>query len=98
MNERNEDHLNYRKTKKNELWKISVQKLEQSFSTMFEDIKDELRLILILSITDPDKLKQSQFTAHWIKIIKILALEKKQTENIERIRCCNSIRIVFSVH
>ena len=50
--------------------------MEQSFATMFKNIRQERNLILLLSLTDPNKVKQSEFTDHEIKIIKSLSLEK----------------------
>ena len=50
--------------------------MEQYFSTMFEDVRHERSLILLLSLTDPDILRQSKFTHDEIEIIKNLALEK----------------------
>ena len=40
--------------------------MEQYFSNLFEDIRHERSLILLLSLTDPDKLRQSKFTDHEI--------------------------------
>ena len=50
--------------------------MEQYFSNLFEDIRYERSLVLLLSIVEPDILKQSKFTDHEIEIIKNLALEK----------------------
>ena len=50
--------------------------MESYFATMFEDVRHERSLILLLSLTDPDILKQSKFTDDEIEIIKNLALEK----------------------
>ena len=50
--------------------------MEQYFSNLFEDVKHERSLILLLSLTDPDILKQSKFADDEINIIKSLALEK----------------------
>ena len=50
--------------------------MEHYFATMFEDVRHERSLILILSIIDPNLLKQSYFTDHEINIIKNVALEK----------------------
>ena len=44
--------------------------MEQYLSTMFEDVRHERSLILILSLTDPDILRQSKFTDDKIEIIK----------------------------
>ena len=56
--------------------------MEQCFSTMFQYVRHERSLILILSLTDPDTLKQSKFTDHEINIIKILAVEELHRERI----------------
>ena len=50
--------------------------MEQYFNTIFEDVRYERSLILLLSLTEPDILKQSKFTDHEIEIIKNIALEK----------------------
>ena len=49
--------------------------MEQYFATIFEDVRHERSLILLLSFTDSDILKQSKFTYHEINILKNLALE-----------------------
>ena len=50
--------------------------MEAYFNTIFEDIRYERGLILLLSIVEPDILKQSKFTDHEVGIIKDIALEK----------------------
>ena len=50
--------------------------MEQYFNTIFEDIRYERSLILLISITEPDILKQSKFNDHEIGNIKNIALEK----------------------
>ena len=50
--------------------------MEQIFATMFGDVRHERLLKLFLSLTDPDILKQPNFTDNEINIIKNLALEK----------------------
>ena len=54
--------------------------MEQHFSTMFEDIRHERSLILILSSTDPDILTKSNFTDEEREIIENLALEELQRQ------------------
>ena len=49
---------------------------------MFEDDRHERSLILLLSITDPDILRQSNFTDHQIDIVKNLALKKLHRQRI----------------
>ena len=44
--------------------------MEAYFATLFEDIRHERSLILLLSLTDPDILKQSKFTDDEINIIQ----------------------------
>ena len=56
--------------------------MEQYFNTIFEDVRNERSLILLLSLTDPDILKQSKFTDDEINIIKSLALEKLYRQRI----------------
>ena len=46
------------------------------FATIFEDVRHERSLIILLSLTDPDILRQSKFTDHELSVIKDLALEK----------------------
>ena len=43
---------------------------------MFEDVRHEQSLILLISFTDPDILRQSQFTDYKIDYIKNKALEE----------------------
>ncbi len=56
--------------------------MEQYFNTIFEDIRYERCLILILSLVEPDILKQSKFTDLEIEIIKNIALEKLHRQRI----------------
>ena len=56
--------------------------MEQYFATMFEDVRNERSLILLLSLTDPDMLKQPKFTDDEVNIIKKLALEKLHRQRI----------------
>ena len=56
--------------------------MEEYLNTIFEDVRHERSLILLLSLTDPDILKQSKFTDDEINIIKSLALEKLHRQRI----------------
>ena len=56
--------------------------MQAYFKTIFEDVRHERSLILLLSLTDPDILKQSKFTDDEINIIKNLALEKIYRQRI----------------
>ena len=44
--------------------------MEAYFATIFEDVRHERSLILLLSLTDPDILRQSKFTDDEIEIIE----------------------------
>ena len=52
------------------------------FSVMFEDVRHELSLILLLSLIDPDILRQGKFTEYEIDIIKKLVVEKLHRQRI----------------
>ena len=56
--------------------------MESYFSNLFEDVRHERSLILLLALTDPDILKQSKFTDDEINIIKNLAQEKLHRQRI----------------
>ena len=56
--------------------------METYFNTIFEDIRHERSLILILGLVEPSILKQSKFTDHEIEIIKNLVLEKIHRQRI----------------
>ena len=56
--------------------------METYFNTIFEDIRHERSLILLLGLVEPSILKQSKFTDHEIEIIKNLALEKLHRQRI----------------
>ena len=56
--------------------------MEAYFSNLFEDIRHERSLILLLALTDPDVLKQSKFTNDEIEIIRNIALEKLHRQRI----------------
>ena len=49
--------------------------MEQYFATIFEDLRHERSLILLISLTDPDILKQARFTDNELNFNKNLALE-----------------------
>ena len=56
--------------------------MEAYFNTIFEDVRHERSLILLLSIVESNILKQSKFTDDEIEIIKNLALEKLHRQRI----------------
>ena len=56
--------------------------MDAYFNTIFEDIRHERSLILLLSLIEPGILKQSKFLDHEIDIIKSIALEKLHRQRI----------------
>ena len=50
--------------------------MEQYFNTISEDVRHERSLILLVSLVEPDILKQSNFTNHEIDIIEVIAFKK----------------------
>ena len=56
--------------------------MEAFFPTMFEDVRHERPLILLISLTDSNISKQSKFTDDGINIIKNLALEKLHRQRL----------------
>ena len=52
--------------------------MEAYFSNLFEDIRHERSLFLLLSLTDPDILQPIKFTDDERNIIKSFALENLQ--------------------
>ena len=56
--------------------RIQNKKMEAYFATIYKDVRHERSLTLLLSLRDPDILKQSKFTGHEMNIINIIAVEK----------------------
>ena len=56
--------------------------MEACFATMFEDVRHERSLIILLSLTGPDTLKQTKFPDLVIHMIKNLALEELHRQRI----------------
>ena len=71
--------------------------MEQYFNNIFEDIRYERGLILLLSLVEPDILKQSKFTDHEVSIIKDIALEKIfRQKNLKEIFAMDLLEKQFS--
>ena len=71
--------------------------MEQYFNTIFKDIRYERSLILLLSLIEPDILKQSKFNDHEIDIIKNIALEKLHRQrNLKEIVALDLLEKQFS--
>ena len=56
--------------------------MEEYFPVMFEDLRLERSLFLLLSLTDPDFLRQSKITDFEIDIFASLASEKLHRQNV----------------
>ena len=56
--------------------------MEEYIATMFQDVRQKRSFLFLLSLTDPHKIKQSNFTDHEISIIKNLALEKLTRQRV----------------
>ena len=71
--------------------------MEQYFNTIFEDIRHERSLLLLLGLVEPSILKQSKFTDHEIDIIKNIALEKLHRQrNLKEIIALDMLEKQFS--
>ena len=81
--DQHEKYLDYIKNEEEGIIERFLNKqMEGYFATIFENVRHERSLILLLSLTDPDILKQSKFTDDEINIIKNLALEKLYRQRI----------------
>ena len=70
--------------------------MEQYFNTTFEDIKHERNFILLLSLVEPDILKQSKFKDHEIDIFENFALEKLHRQrNLKEINALDLLEKQF---
>ena len=56
--------------------------MEAYSSNLFEDVRHERSLILLLSLLEPNILKQSKFTDHEMNIVKDIALDKIHRQRI----------------
>ena len=56
--------------------------MEVFFATMFEDVRHERSLNLLLSLTEPSILRQFKFIDYEIDILKNLVLEKLHRQRI----------------
>ena len=71
--------------------------MEAYFDSIFEDVRLERRLVLLLSLVEPDVLKQSKFADHELEITKIIALEKlHRRRNLKEIIAMDLLEKQFS--
>ena len=67
--------------------------MEADFSTIFEDERHDRSLLLLLSITDSDKLKQRKITFYEKNKMKNLALEKLHRQSVLKAYVAVSIKV-----
>ena len=71
--------------------------MEAYFNTIFEDIRYQRSLILLLGLVEPDILKQRKFNDHEIDIIKNIALAKLYRQrNLKEIIAMDLLEKQFS--
>ena len=94
----NEDYLDHIKNQEESILEKFLNKsMEQYFDNIFEDVCHERSLILLLSIVEPDILKQSNFLDHEIEIIENNALEKlNRQRNLKEIIALELLEKQFS--
>ena len=81
--EQNEDHLGHIKNQEEAVIERFLDKrMEQYFAVMYEGVRQERSLNLLLSLTDPDKMRQRKLTDHEIDILKNSSLEKLHRQRI----------------
>ena len=93
-----EEYLSYIKNKEESLLeKFSNKQMEAYFNTIFEDVRHERSIILILSVIEPSILSQSKFPDHEIEITKVIALEKLHRQrNLKEIVALDLLQRQFS--
>ena len=73
--------------------------MENYFIKLFDNIHYERSLILLLSLTDPDILRQSKFNDYEIEIIKNIALEKLHRQrNLKKIVAMDLLENIFLIN
>ena len=71
--------------------------MEAYFSNLFEKIYYERSITLLLSLTEPDILRQSKFTDQEFAILKNIALEKLHRQrNLKEIDALDLLENQFS--
>ena len=93
-----EEYLSYIKNEEESILEKFLNKyMEAFFNTIFEDVRHERSLILLLSLVEPNILKQSKFNDHEIEIIKNIALEKIfRQKNLKEIVALDLLEKQFS--
>ena len=81
--QQNEEYIEYIENEEESILEfILKRKNEAYFSNFFVVVRHESSIILLFSLTDPNILKQSDFTDDEIFIIKNLALEKIHRQKV----------------
>ena len=72
--------------------------MEAFFNTIFEDVRHERTLILLLSLVENDILKQRKFTDDEIDVIRKIAVEKlRRRRNLKEIVPLDLLEKQFSI-
>ena len=73
--------------------------MQQYFATIFEDIRHERCLTLLLSLLEPDILRQSKFADLEIDIFKKIALDKLHRQrNLKESIALDLLEKQFSIY
>ena len=73
--------------------------MEQDFKTIFEDVKYSRSLIPLLSLVEPDILKQFKLTDNEVSLIKDIALGKTfRQQNLKEYVAMDLFEKQFSDH
>ena len=96
--ELNDEYLDHIKNQEESILEKFLNKsMEAYFNTIFESIVYERSLILLLSLVEPDILRQSKFLDHKIEIIKNIALQKVHRQrNLKEIIALKLLEKQFS--
>ena len=77
--------------------KFLNKQIEQYFNNIFEDIRHERSLIILLAIVEPDILRQRKLLDHELENIKNIALEKLHIQrNLKKILAFELLEKHFS--
>ena len=60
--EQNQDYHDYKRNKEESIIEKNLEKMEDYFATMLEDVRHERLLVLLLPLTDLYTLRRSKFT------------------------------------
>ena len=83
LKKQHEEYLSYNKNEEESIIeRFPHKKMEQYFVVIFEDVRHERSLVLLISLTHPHIIRQSKFTDYENDTIKISALEELHRQRI----------------